>query len=159
VINISVPPGATLEFFIFYGEAVNKIAADGALAAVGAELASYGYAPADSAGCSTANDGPHDGVYIFAFKGVGAPSIFTTVPPSSSLTPSITPSCSPSDEPSESPSVSQRPSNAPSVSNAPNNKSGGKGSKSKATKSSKSTSANGGKSSKSQKCANQMLIV
>jgi len=51
--NVALPPGAMLKFFIFYGAAANKIAADGALAAVGAELASYGYAHF-STGCSGA---------------------------------------------------------------------------------------------------------
>ena len=76
--NVSLPPGETLEFFIFYGAATNKLAADGALTAVGAELASYGYAPG-STGCSATNDGS-PGVYIFAFKGVGATPLFTPVP-------------------------------------------------------------------------------
>jgi hypothetical protein len=77
VTNVSLPPGEKLEFFIFYGAAANKLAADGALAAVGAELASYGYAPG-STGCSATNDGS-PGVYIFAFKGVGATPVFTPV--------------------------------------------------------------------------------
>jgi hypothetical protein len=115
VTNVSLPPGETLEFFIFYGAATNKLAADGALTAVGAELASYGYAPG-STGCSATNDGS-PGVYIFAFKGVGASTIFSPEPSSSvspSSVPSSKPSALPSGQPSLTPSVS--PSSVPSAS-------------------------------------------
>ena len=84
----SLAPGESYHFTIFYGAAANKLQADAAIAAAGAEIASYGYPP-KSIGCNTSNDGS-PGVYIFGFGQVGADPIFTA-PPSTSSAPSASP--------------------------------------------------------------------
>ena len=76
-------PGESFEFTIYYGAAATKAEADVAISSVGAEVSSYGYSAEN--GCSASNDGS-PGVYIFAFGGVGAPSIFSA-PPSISSAP------------------------------------------------------------------------
>ena len=72
--NLSLSPGESLEFFLYLGAAESKSALDSALGAVGAELASYGYAPG-SAGCSSMNDGS-PGIYALAFSQIGGSPIF-----------------------------------------------------------------------------------
>ena len=83
----SLGPGESIEFSIFYGAAPNKVTADAAIGAVGAEVVSYGYSAQN--GCNEANDGS-PGVYIFGFAGVGANVIFSA-PPSTSPEPTPTP--------------------------------------------------------------------
>ena len=115
--NVSLLPGDTLEFTIFYGAANNKEAANKALAAVDAELASYGYSPG-SIGCNADNNGS-PGVDIMAFVGLGSTTpIFPAKP---SQAPSDDPSELPSDQPSQAPSAfpSDEPSDSPSVSSVP----------------------------------------
>ena len=87
---VTLAPGEELKFVIYYGAAANKVEADAALAASGAELASYGYPPTITAVTSTCSDvvDGSPGVYIFGFGGVGSPAIF----PQPSVSPSSVPS-------------------------------------------------------------------
>ena len=71
--------GESREFTIYYGGTLSESAANAALAAVGAELFSYGQTdPGDAFGNPT--DGT-PGTYIFAFKGVGGDPVFPAPEP------------------------------------------------------------------------------
>ena len=66
---IELGPGETFSFEIFYGAADTKKDADEALGAVGAEIATFGYPPAEY-GCDASNPGLPN-VFMIGFKGVG----------------------------------------------------------------------------------------
>lgn len=70
---ITLAPGDKHSFIIFYGGAPNKDEANGALAAVGAEVFSLGYNAAD--GCGALDDGT-PATFIFAFGGLGGEEIY-----------------------------------------------------------------------------------
>jgi hypothetical protein len=79
--------GEEFEFSVFYGGAEGKADADAALAAVGAELFSYGWSRDDvnqdgRGDAGTGNAGALTPTFIFAFKGVGGSVI---IPPTSSI--------------------------------------------------------------------------
>jgi hypothetical protein len=71
----SLAAGASKTFSIFYGGAATETDAFAALAAVGAEVYSFGQASNDPDGLGLASSGNPTNTFIFAFKGVGGISI------------------------------------------------------------------------------------
>jgi len=130
VTNASIGPGESMVFKIFYGAAANKSAANAALGAVGAEVASFGYPPV-SVGCNAENDGS-PGVYIFAFGDVGGEAVVLHPPPPPPLV-----SSSPISVPTASPPSTSK-SHKKKTKTSTKSKSGKSGSKYKKKSGSKS---------------------
>ena len=99
-------PGKTFSFNLFYGAADNKDQARLALAAVGSEVASFGYSPGSSI-CNEDNDGSPN-VFIFGFSGVGGTKLTNTPtmsPATSNNVTSIPTFVLPNSNPTQIPSI------------------------------------------------------
>ena len=66
--GVTIPPGGTFEFNIYYGASANKAAADAAVSAVGATTAAYAFNPDGATNSCNNTDGSDPAVFIFAFS-------------------------------------------------------------------------------------------
>lgn len=75
--GVTIPPGGTFSFNIFYGAAADKTGADAAVNAVGATIGAFAFNPSPNSnwGVCSETDGSGPGVFIFGFSPVPPPCV------------------------------------------------------------------------------------